>query len=119
MKFFNKLSVISLIVLMFSFMNVAQAADCSGTGVSSCDASKTDSACGKTYRTTAPSYQCKWDGKICRANGAACGTNTTPAGKGQPGDWCKHDSDCLHTFPGCGTDGKCQEVCTNCQPGGV
>lgn len=120
MKFVNKLSVLSLVVLIFSFMNIAQAADCSGTGVSSCAASKTDSACGTTYRTTAPSYQCKWDaaGKTCRANGNPCGKNTTPAGKGQPGDWCKMDSDCFHTFPGCGIDGKCIAICAppSCEP---
>ena len=122
MKFVNKLSVISLIVLMFSFMNVAQAADCSGTGVKSCDQSKTESTCGTTYRTTAPSYQCKWDGKICRANGNPCGTNTTAAGKGQTGAPCTKNSDCVHQFPGCGTAGgsdtttsyTCQAPCSNC-----
>ena len=37
MKFVNKLSVISLIVLMFSFMNVANADNCNGIQAKSCE----------------------------------------------------------------------------------
>jgi len=74
MKFVNKLSVISLIVLMFSFMNIAQAA-CVGNSVSYCDVSKNESACNNTWRKEGTQLQCKWDGKICRANGASCSAN--------------------------------------------
>ena len=77
MKFFNKLSVISLMVLMFSFMNVANATqpqDCRGNVVSFCNASKTASDCENTFRPTAPTKQCAWDysTSTCRANGYAC-----------------------------------------------
>ena len=118
MKFVNKLSVISLIVLMFSFINVAQAADCSGTGVKSCDQSKTESTCGTTYRTTAPSYQCKWDGSTCRATGNSCGTNSNSSGKVKPGGSCTKNNDCLYYNPGC-QGGKCIEPCTTCEYGGA
>ena len=76
MKFVNKLSVISLVVLMFSFMNVAQAAKndppyCNGNERSSCDdinkTNKTNdekaSMCNNTYTSVTTSEratQCKW-----------------------------------------------------------
>jgi hypothetical protein len=85
MKFVNKLSVIGLIVLMFSFMNILQADDgdggalapkCSGTSVSICANSKTQSKCEGTYRYQdgGKSQQCKWDAStsVCRANGNYC-----------------------------------------------
>ena len=71
MKFVSKLSVISLIVLMFSFMNVANAA-CQGNGVTYCNASNTQSTCENTFRQTSPQIRCAWDGSTCRANGASC-----------------------------------------------
>ena len=92
MKFFNKLSVISLIVLMFSFMNVAGAAgdigDCQGYAVNSCDQSKTSDKCNNSYRyTPQPSLKCQWDNSkaACRATGATC---TSSAGL------CKSNADC-------------------------
>jgi hypothetical protein len=79
MKFVNKLSVLSLVVLMFSFMNVATAAKndppyCNGIERSSCDdinkTNKTDDEkafmCNNTYTSVTTSEratQCKW-GKI-------------------------------------------------------
>jgi hypothetical protein len=74
MKLFNKLSVISLVVLMFSFMNVAIAEDCRGNPVNFCNASKTASDCANTFRPAAPTKQCAWDSSTstCRANGYAC-----------------------------------------------
>ena len=87
MKFVSKLSVISLIVLMFSFINVAQAGypACTGSGVGSCDASKTQAACESTHRLENlqkgfSNRQCQWDGSICAANGAGCGTFCTVQG---------------------------------------
>ncbi len=118
MKFFNKLSVISLIVLMFSFMNIAQAATCSGYAVSSCDASKTPSSCQNSYRTASPRLQCAWDGTVCRARGAACtGGSTTSGATGAP---CRTDADCKTAAPSCsisdGTDqGTCLAPCPDCQ----
>ena len=77
MKFVNKLSVISLIVLMFSFMNIASAfnsGDCTGDAVSTCAESKTQSACGGTFRPASPTKYCVWDSStsICRATGSSC-----------------------------------------------
>jgi len=82
MKFVNKLSVIGLIVLMFSFMNILQADDgdlnkaplCSGTSVDICANSKTQSKCEGTYRDNGKPQQCKWDAStsVCRANGNYC-----------------------------------------------
>ena len=74
MKFVSKLSVIGLIVLMFSFMNVANAADCRGNVVNYCNESKTASDCAFTFRAAAPTMQCAWDSSTstCRANGSAC-----------------------------------------------
>jgi len=81
MKFVNKLSVIGLIVLMFSFMNVAnadgigggtdnrEAPPCKGRYLGSCaysgggsDAQKADN-CNNTYTSLASggkATQCKW-----------------------------------------------------------
>jgi len=77
MKFVNKLTVLSLIVLMFSFMNVANAAGidnkqvpaCKGRYLGSCaysgggsDAQKADN-CNNTYTSLASggkATQCKW-----------------------------------------------------------
>ena len=89
MKFVNKLNVISLIVLMFSFMNVAQAA-CQGNSISFCGNSTTESACNNTWRSSAPQLQCKWDGTVCRANGAACDSHNIP-----DGGTCKDNGDCV------------------------
>ena len=76
MKFVNKLSVISLVVLMFSFMNFAYAdptppSYCVGKQVDSCDQintlNKNDEkkgiACNNSYQNdtaTGQSTQCKW-----------------------------------------------------------
>jgi hypothetical protein len=75
MKFVNKLSVLSLVVLMFSFMNVSQAAKndppyCNG-GERSCDdinkTNQTDDKkafmCNNSYQSVTTSEratQCKW-----------------------------------------------------------
>ena len=82
MKFVNKLSVISLIVLMFSFINIASAGGvdtkdypCNAKKVSNCDVSKTQAACAGTYRgavnnATPPgdrTMNCVWDKTQCRA----------------------------------------------------
>ena len=90
MKFVNKLSVISLVVLMFSFMNIAQAAqDCLGTAVSFCNQSTTQSACVSTFRPAAPTMECAWDSSTssCSASGAAC---YAPA--------CKTTNDCKYPY---------------------
>ena len=86
MKFFNKLSVISLMVLMFSFMNVANAAPaCKGTKVTSCSNIKDQSQCANNYllNNDGSGKQCKWNG-YCLNGGAACGgqqpTTTCPQG---------------------------------------
>ena len=90
MKLVNKLSVISLIVLMFSFMNVANAAgnwdnmegttQCAGKKVINCDnASKTKADCESTWRGVVGSsfQQFRWDSSTsqCRADGAYCASN--------------------------------------------
>ena len=82
MKLVNKLSVVSLIVLMFSFMYFANAGSdalCRGTQVSNCGKSTTQSACESTWRGASgtPFQQCAWDAStsVCRANGNACSTN--------------------------------------------
>jgi hypothetical protein len=75
MKFVNKLSVISLVVLMFSFMNVAQAADaCQGTSVSACSKIKDQSQCANNYvaNKDGSGKKCIW-GEYCYNGGAACG----------------------------------------------
>jgi hypothetical protein len=85
MKFVNKLSVISLIVLMFTFMNVATAAPaCKGTKVTSCSKIKDQSQCANNYlpNNDGSGTQCIWDG-YCLNGGAACGgkpTITCPPG---------------------------------------
>ena len=74
MKFVNKLSVISLIVLMFSFMNVATAANCSGTAVSSCSKITDQASCSSYFLKTTDftGTQCKWNGSYCSNSGAQC-----------------------------------------------
>jgi len=88
MKFVNKLSLISLIVLMFSFMNVAQAAGAgiycpstlngvSRTEVTACSKIKDPTQCGNSYlMTTTPGsgILCKWNGASCSDGGRACTT---------------------------------------------
>ena len=81
MKFVNKISVISLIVLMFSFMNVAQAAPaCQGAAVSACSKVTDQSTCANSYLTNSngSGTQCKW-GNYCYNGGAVCGTANVPA----------------------------------------
>jgi hypothetical protein len=78
MKFVNKLSALSLVVLMFSFMNVANAdatppSNCVGRQVDSCDQintlnisdDKKAKACNNSYQNVtatgqATPTQCKW-----------------------------------------------------------
>jgi len=77
MKFVSKLSVISLLVLMFSFMNIANAAndgDCMGTTVDTCDQAKKPGACQGSFRPGNPGIQCVWDSStsLCRATGGSC-----------------------------------------------
>ena len=74
MKFVNKLSVISLLVLMFSFMNIAQAANpCIGTAVNACSKITDQSKCANSYLTNndGSGTQCTW-GNYCYKSGAAC-----------------------------------------------
>jgi len=74
MKFVNKLSVISLLVLMFSFMNIAQAANaCTGTAVTACSKITDQSTCANYYikYKDGTGAQCKW-GSYCSNGGAAC-----------------------------------------------
>ena len=71
MKFVNKLSVIGLVVLMFSFMNVANANNsCAGRPVASCDenvipgrsADENARACNNSYvkGSSKTTNQCRW-----------------------------------------------------------
>lgn len=79
MKFFNKLSVLSLIVLMFSFMNVANAARCQHSQVSSCDHvnglpySDDEKAkiCNGYFEATSSNdgHQCKWNNSFAFKTG--------------------------------------------------
>jgi hypothetical protein len=89
MRLINKLSVISLAVLMFSFINTAHAA-CQGSMVNNCNQSTTQSSCINTFRKTPPQLQCAWDGKTCRANGAACDSQNIP-----DGGTCTDNGDCV------------------------
>ena len=89
MQFVNKLSVLSLVVLMFSFMNVSQAAKndppyCNG-GEHSCDdinkTNQTDDKkafmCNNSYQSVTTSEratQCKWTKGIHIRNGQIDGT---------------------------------------------
>lgn len=82
MKFINKLSVISLVVLMFSFMNVSYAAPptktpaaCKGTKVSWCNEIKDQSQCANHFMVDGGTgLTCAWDknNKYCADNGGAC-----------------------------------------------
>jgi len=77
MKFVNKLSVISLIVLMFSFMNVANAynsGDCMTDAVKACGDSKTSGTCASTFAAGNPAYTCSWDSSTstCKATKSTC-----------------------------------------------
>ena len=78
MKFVNKLSVLSLIVLMFSFMNVAVAAgNCPNvTPVSACNVYRTQTTCLENYtrdRNSSTGYSsCKWVSSKCYSGGTAC-----------------------------------------------
>ena len=82
MKFVNKVSVLSLVVLMFSFMNVANAAvdapKCQGTSVSACSTIKDQSQCANNYikNQDGSRTQCKW-GTYCFNGGATCGQCAT------------------------------------------
>jgi len=82
MKFVNKLSVISLLVLMFSFMNVAQAADaCQAPKVSACSSIKVASQCNSSSMvySDGSGYKCMWMGSFC-SNGDSCGTQKACTG---------------------------------------
>jgi hypothetical protein len=97
MKFVNKLSVISLIVLMFSFINIGHAGECVPNKVDSCASSKTQALCEQTYRWTDQKL-CKWDGSTCRANGANCYRTT------KDGQYCRETSNCDSGYT-CGLTG--------------
>ena len=82
MKFVNKLSVISLIVLMFSFMNVANAAAaCQAPTVSACSSIKEASQCSSSSMVYADGsgFKCKWSGSFC-TNSSKCGTQKACTG---------------------------------------
>ena len=77
MKFVNKLSVISLIVLMFSFMNVANADSCPAANPSSvCNTNKTQHNCLNNFtsdKNSSTGYsQCKWVNSKCYSGGTQC-----------------------------------------------
>ena len=90
MKFVNKLSVLSLVVLMFSFMNIANAIDrCKGSPYTCDDVNKTNQtdakkavACNNAYEgvyditseDVGKSTQCKWTKSIQVRNGQIVGT---------------------------------------------
>ena len=100
MKFVNKLSVIGLVVLMFSFMNVANAADaapppviaaaCKGTRVAACNEIKDKSQCADSNYFQVyggQGRQCAWSksGRYCADGGGGCNPllpteNTPPPG---------------------------------------
>ena len=63
MNFVNKLSVISLLVLMFSFMNVATAVECTGSKVKACSNVKDQSTCASSYsgNSGGKGNQCIWN----------------------------------------------------------
>jgi hypothetical protein len=74
MKFVNKLGVISLIVLMFSFMNIANALEqCHGKQVNSCNLSKTQTDCENSFRKDKDTNSlvfpsnCQWANNACSA----------------------------------------------------
>ena len=90
MNFVNKLSVISLLVLMFSFMNVATAytaVECTGTVVTACSNITDQSKCASSYsaRTDGTGNQCKWntassycfDDSICGTPNMVCDHGST------------------------------------------
>ena len=80
MQFVNKLSVISLIVLMFSFMNVANAApSCPGqppSPSSVCNTYTSTSYCYANFtkdKNSSTGYsQCKWVNSKCYSGGTQC-----------------------------------------------
>ena len=78
MKFVNKLSVISVIVLMFSLLNIANAASCSGTGVTGCSKNTDQASCTSSFLKTSDftGTQCTWNGSSCSNSGAQCTINT-------------------------------------------
>jgi len=81
MKLFNKLSVLSLIVLMFSFMNIANAAPaCQAPTVSACSSIKEASQCSSSSMvySDGSGFVCKWMGSFC-SNGDLCGTQNACA----------------------------------------
>jgi len=91
MNFVNKLSVISLLVLMFSFMNIATAdtAICKGTRLTYCNKATTQSACEGSWRNGGTkASQCLW------VNGTTAGTFTCSASS-------------TACYVGCNTDNEC------------
>jgi len=82
MKFVNKLSVVSLLVLMFSFINIATAdtAICKGTRLTFCNKATTQSVCESSWRNgDTKASQCVWvNGTTCSASSTECyvGCNT-------------------------------------------
>jgi hypothetical protein len=61
MKFLTKLSALSLLVLMFSFMNMAHAnTACVGQAVPDCKSLQTQAACESSYNNTPQAKLCKW-----------------------------------------------------------
>jgi len=89
MNFVNKLSVVSLLVLMFSFANFAHArTECKGSNVSNCNQATTQAACESAYRGTRTwgsvenyqTVQCKWASNLCSGQGVSfCNASTTKA----------------------------------------
>jgi hypothetical protein len=80
MKLLTKSSVIALAVLMFLFMNVATAVECTGTVVTACSNITDQSKCASSYsaRTDGTGNQCKWNtaSSYCSADTGQYGGKT-------------------------------------------
>ena len=109
MKLLTKSSVIALAVLMFSFMNVATAVECSGTVVTACSNVKDQSKCASSYmaRTDGTGNQCIWNtaNSNCFADSSTwCGT---------PNMVCKYGSTYKNGECVCPKESKDYEICEN------
>jgi len=94
MKFVNKLSVVSLLVLMFSFVNIATADPvCPKNSVSECDDIKDAQTCKTTYQTKKGEYKyCSWLDKDTTYNTDQGFQMTIKAGCSGSGPYCKKDT---------------------------
>ena len=109
MKFFNKLSAISLVVLMFSFMNMAHAdTACVGQAVPDCKSQDTQAACESSYNNTPQAKLCKWNNyQIVKSSSgkptvilAGCSDDVVCTEKTYP-KTCKSSADCTTKGAAC------------------